>query len=87
MEVITFSDSLVHYKAKLKEAQEYLDEVSTLLASALECIEASWQGKSAEACTVKLEDLKPELEKAKTAITRADTAVRQIESITLSQII
>ena len=87
METISFSDRLVHYKVKLKETMDYLDTVSSQLNTALGCAESSWQGQSAQACADKLEELKPELMKARYAVAAVNETVRAIERLTLGQII
>ena len=88
MAVITFEDNLVHYKSRLSEVRDYLDEISTQLNAALDVAESSsWQGQSAHACTVKLEDLKPELEKVQSFVNTVDADVREIEALVLTQII
>ena len=85
MEPITFEDTLVHYKIKLSEALDYLKTVSAQLDSELDIINTSWKGRSADACRVKTEDLKLELEKAQTSLEHADAAVSEI--LTLQQAI
>lgn len=80
MEAITFEDNLVHYKNKLSEAMEYVREVSVLMNAALGITDISWRGDSAKACTIKLEDLKLELEKAQEALTHAAEYVSHTES-------
>ena len=81
MEPITFEDTLVHYKFKLAESLDYLNTVSSQLDQELDMINASWKGSSAEACRVKIEDLKYELEKVRTSLEHADTTVTEILSL------
>lgn len=81
MEPITFEDTLVHYKIKLSEALDYLNTISTQLDQELDIINVSWKGRSAEACRIKIEDLKYELEKAQTSLEHADTTVSEILSL------
>lgn len=81
MESITFEDTLVHYKFKLAESLDYLNTVSSQLDQELDMINASWKGSSAEACRVKIEDLKYELEKVRTSLEHADTTVTEILSL------
>lgn len=81
MEPITFEDTLVHDKIKLSEALDYLNTVSAQLNHELDIINASWGGRSAEACRIKLEDLKYELEKVQAALEHSDTVVSEILSL------
>lgn len=81
MEPITFEDTLVHYKFKLAESLDYLNTASSQLDQELDMINASWKGSSAEACRVKIEDLKYELEKVRTSLEHADTTVTEILSL------
>ena len=81
MEPITFVDMLVHYKIKLSESLDYLNTLSSQLNQELDIINASWKGSSAEACRVKIEDLKYELEKVRTSLEHADTTVTEILSL------
>lgn len=81
MEPITFEDTLVHDKIKLSEALDYLNTVSAQLNHELDTINASWGGRSAEACRIKLEDLKYELEKVQAALEHADAVVSEILSL------
>lgn len=81
MEPITIEDTLVHYKFKLAESLDYLNTVSSQLDQELDMINASWKGSSAEACRVKIEDLKYELEKVRTSLEHADTNVTEILSL------
>lgn len=81
MEPITFVDMLVHYKIKLSESLDYLNTLSSQLNQELDIINASWKGGSAEACRIKIEDLKYELEKVQTSLEHADTTVSEILSV------
>lgn len=81
MEPITFVDMLVHYKIKLSESLDYLNTLSSQLNQELDIINASWKGNSAEACRIKIEDLKYELEKVQTSLEHADTTVSEILSV------
>ena len=88
MDVITFEDNLVHYKSRLSEVRDYLDEISTQLNAALDVVESSEKKKkSARACTIKLEDLNPELEKVQSFVNSVDADIREIEALVLTQII
>ena len=86
MDPITFTDNLIHYKNKLCETQEYIREASGLINSSLDVTGSSWKGSGAEACRIKLEDLKPEIEKAREALQHAENLLSQIESITIPMI-
>ena len=81
MEPITFEDTLVHYKIKLSESLDYLNTISSQLNQELDIINASWKGSSAEACRIKIEDMKIELDKARLSIEHADTAVSAVLTI------
>jgi len=81
MEPITFEDTLVHYKIKLSESLDYLNTISSQLNQELDIINASWKGSSAEACRIKIEDIKYELEKAQASLEHADTTVSEILSL------
>lgn len=81
MEPITFEDTLVHYKIKLSEALDYLNAISAQLNQELDIINASWNGRSAEACRIKIEDIKYESEKVQASLEHADTVVSEILSL------
>ena len=81
MEPITFEDTLVHYKIKLSESLDYLNTISSQLNQELDIINASWKGSGAEACRIKIEDIKYELEKAQASLEHADTTVSEILSL------
>lgn len=81
MEPITFEDTLVHYKIKLLETLDYINTISAQFDQEIDVISASWQGCSAEACRIKIEDLKYELEKVQTFLEHADSTVSEILSL------
>lgn len=78
MDPITFADTLVHYKLKLLEALSYTESVSGHMDDALICVEDSWSGQAADACRIKLEDMKLEMEKAQLAINNAIASVDEV---------
>ena len=81
MEPITFEETLVHYKNKLSEILDYINGLSSQLDKEIECVNSSWKGRGAEACRIKIEDMKIELDKARLSIEHADTAVSEVLTI------
>ena len=68
MDEITFEDILSHYQLKIQEANDGIQSVKNALKKANASIEAGWKGPSAEACTLKLEDVRAAIAKAESEL-------------------
>lgn len=73
MNEITFEDILTHYQGKLQEAAEELQNIRKQVKDVAVVVDSSWNGKAAQACRNKLDEINQELSKAGSELSEALT--------------
>ena len=68
MDIITFSEMVIHYKSKLIEIAEETERVDRSLARILEIAEISWDCSASRAFQEKLEETATLLKKAEAEV-------------------
>lgn len=71
MEEITFLDVLTHYRMKLKETSDAIENINAQIKKAEGHLDMGWTGQAADACRLKLDTVHTELTKTLSELSEA----------------